>query len=53
MFEPITTIYKHDGLKVMLVTNGHTLDQVLEAFDNAVKGSGYYPKGELDYREEE
>jgi len=42
------SIYKHDGLKVMLVTDQHTIDEVLDAFTNVLRGSGYYFDGEVD-----
>ncbi len=48
----IISIYKHDGLKVMLVTNGHTIDDVLHAFTCVLKGSGFYPKGEVVIEED-
>lgn len=46
------SVYKVGDLKVMLVTNGHGLDDVLDALDNVVRGSGYYPAGTLQYVEE-
>ncbi len=47
------SIYKHDNLKVMLVTNEHTLSDCLRAFENVLKGSGFCFDGELDIVEEE
>ena len=48
----IISIYKADGLKVMLVTNGHSINDVLEAFENVLRGSGYFFKGNLVIDEE-
>ncbi len=51
--KPTISIYKHGDLKVMLVTNGHTTDEVLEAFDNVLSGSGFSPPGELIFDEDD
>jgi|ETNvirnome_2_300_1030623.scaffolds.fasta_scaffold00786_12 hypothetical protein len=40
-------IYKYGGLKVMLVTNENTIDEVLQAFEYVLKGSGFYINGHL------
>lgn len=32
----------------MLVTDQHTMDEVLDAFTNVLRGSGYYFDGEVD-----
>ena len=44
-------IFKANGLKVMLVTNGHTIDEVLEAFENVLRGSGFHFTGTLTIEE--
>ena len=49
--KPTIAIYKHDGLKVMLVTNEHTVEEVLEAFENVLRGSGFYV-GHLEITDE-
>ena len=49
----VISIYKHDGLKVMLVTEGHDINDVLYAFENVLRGSGFYLKGNLEVVEEE
>ena len=49
----VVSIYKYGDLKVMLVTNQHTLDEVLDAVDNAIRGGGYFPAGTLQYVEED
>jgi len=46
-------IYKYNGLKVMLVTDEHTIEDVLHAFENVLKGSGFYFDGDLTIAEEE
>lgn len=48
MLNSIVSIYKYDGLKVMLVTSEHTLEEVLEAFENVLRGSGFYFDGHLE-----
>ena len=45
-------IYKHNGLKVMLVTIDHDLSEILEAFENVLKGAGFSFKGTLDFVED-
>lgn len=50
---PTITIYKREGIKVMLVTAGHTLPEVLEVLELAIKGHGYGFEGSLDFVEEE
>ena len=42
-------IYKCGDLKVMLVVNEHTLDEVLDAFTNVLRGNGYYFEGNLEF----
>lgn len=42
------SIYKADGIKVMLVTEiGVTLEDALSAFENVLRGQGYHFKGNL------
>lgn len=50
-----TSIYKSDdGLKVMLVTKDHNIDEVLDAMENALRGAGYHVRlGSLDFKEED
>lgn len=50
---PQISVYKYGDLKVMLVSNGHTISQVLEAFENVLRGSGFHFRGQLDFCEEE
>ncbi len=47
------SIYKSEGIEVMLVTRGHTLDTVLEAMENVIKAQGYNLDGYLDIVEME
>ena len=35
------------------IKDGECLSDVLEAVNGAIKACGYYPKGTLDYQEEE
>jgi hypothetical protein len=46
-------IVKQGGCKVMIVTEGHTWEHVLDVVDNAIRGCGYFPSGRLTYVEEE
>ena len=47
------SIVKEDGCKVMIVTDGHGLETVLMLVEQAIRGSGYCPKGTLDFVEED
>jgi len=47
-----TSIYKNKRLKVMLVTDGHTVDDCLEAFENVLRGQGFHLKGHIEIVEE-
>ena len=51
--KPTISIYKYDGLKVMLVTEHHAIPEILEAFEYVLRGSGFSPKGSLDFIDEE
>lgn len=46
------SIYKYEDLKVMLVTNGHLIEEILPAFENVLKGSGFNFNGHLDIVED-
>ena len=52
MFKPAIAIYKYNDLKIMLVTDGHTIEQCLEAFENVLRGSGYVFDGHIDIIDE-
>lgn len=45
--------YEYDGLVVRLTTKEHTLSEILEAFENVLRGQGYCFKGILDFIDEE
>lgn len=47
------SIYKYNGLKVMLVTNEHSIPDVLEAFEYVLRGQGFHFKGNLGVVDEE
>jgi len=44
MSDQVISIFKNNGLKVMLVTKEHTLNEVLTAFEHVLRGSGYSVK---------
>jgi len=46
--ENITSTYEHNGLKVILITEDNTLEEVIDAFENVLRGSGYFYEGHLD-----
>lgn len=48
MKDQIST-YEMDGLKVILITRGHTLTDVLEGMRNVIVGQGYHPEGTLEF----
>lgn len=47
------SIYKYNGLKIMLVTTEHCIDEVLEGFENVLRGQGYQIDGRLDIVKDE
>lgn len=47
--EPQYSEYQFGSLKVTLTTQGHTLSDILEAFEYVLKGQGYSWKGGLDF----
>ncbi len=47
------SLYKAMGMTVMLRTQGHTISEVLEGFENVLRGQGYVFDGRLDIVEEE
>jgi fructose-1,6-bisphosphatase/sedoheptulose 1,7-bisphosphatase-like protein len=51
--ESTISIVRQDGCKVMLVTNGNCLETVLMCIEQAIRGSGFNPKGQLDFVEED
>ena len=50
--KPTISIYKHGELKVMLVTEENTVDEILEAFENVLRGSGFHLKGHITIEED-
>lgn len=47
------SIYKYDGLKIMLVTKDHTIEEVLEAVGYVLRGQGYCFNGRIEVVDEE
>jgi hypothetical protein len=47
------SIVKQLGCKVMIVTEGHGLEDVLMCIEQAIRGAGYMPEGHLDFIVEE
>lgn len=47
------SIVKQNGVKVMLVTNGSELSEVLLAVEQAIRGAGFNPDGNLEFVEDE
>lgn len=48
-----TCTVEYDGCKVTLETSEHSISDVLGLMDQAIKGCGFYPVGQLQYVEEE
>lgn len=49
---PQVSEYSYEGLHVKLETSGHTIDEVLEAFENVLRGQGYCFKGNIQIIDE-
>lgn len=50
----VTAIHKDStGLKVMLVVGGHSIEDVLQAFEAVLRGATYCFDGHLDIVEDE
>lgn len=45
-------IVKQSGIKVMICTDGTSLQDLLDVIDQAIKGAGYIPSGTLMYYDE-
>lgn len=50
--------YNHESdcandIKIVCATDAVCLDDVLESFTHFLRGCGYYPKGELEFVEDE
>jgi len=46
--KPVKSSYEHDGLKMTLETDQHTISDVLEAVENVLRGSGFFFKGNIE-----
>ena len=46
--QPITTTYEHDGLKISLTVDEHTITDILEGVEGVIKAAGYCFDGRLD-----
>jgi len=42
--KPVKSSYEHDGLKMTLETDQHTISDVLEAVEHVLRGSGFFFK---------
>jgi hypothetical protein len=47
------SVYQYDGLKVVLETNGQTIEDVLNAFEFVLKGSGFCFNGNITIEDSE
>lgn len=46
--KPVKSSYEHDGLKITLETDEHTIPDVLKAVENVLRGSGFFFKGNIE-----
>jgi hypothetical protein len=46
-------IHKHGGLKVMVVAQEHTIDEVIQAFECALRGASFVFNGHLELVEDD
>jgi hypothetical protein len=51
--EKTRSSYKHGELTITMVTRGHNLSDVIEAFECALRGHGFYYNGKLEIVEDE
>lgn len=41
MISPTTVIVKYEGAKIMLVCGAHTVNDMIDLFEQAMRGAGY------------
>jgi hypothetical protein len=46
------SMHKCDGLTVMIRTQSHTINEVVEAFECALRGAGYCFDGHFEFEED-
>lgn len=51
MDDSVVSIVKFKGCKVMIVSDGHNLESVLMLVEQAIRGAGFCPSGQLEFVE--